>query len=80
VLGPRDRVQLRKLDVSRIAEGEAVVRSGLVPGDRVVIDGQVRLRDGVHVSVKPGPQPSATEPRSPETEGPPVMPGSGQRP
>jgi hypothetical protein len=31
------------------------VRSGVMPGDRVVVDGQVRLRDGASVVIKPGP-------------------------
>jgi membrane fusion protein, multidrug efflux system len=79
VLGPQNRVQLRRIEVDRIVQGEAVIRSGLVPGDRVVVDGQVRLRDGAQASVKPAP-PSAIKPRSPESEGPPVMPGTGHGP
>jgi multidrug efflux system membrane fusion protein len=55
VVGPDLKATLRRLDVDRTTGTEVVVRSGVVPGDRVVVDGQVRLRDGAAVVIKPGP-------------------------
>jgi multidrug efflux system membrane fusion protein len=47
------KVKLRHVEVARSTEEIAVVRSGVRPGDRVVVEGQVRLRDGMDVSVQP---------------------------
>jgi multidrug efflux system membrane fusion protein len=48
------KAKLRNVEIARSNEKIAVVRSGLRPGERVVVEGQVRLRDGAAVSVQPG--------------------------
>jgi multidrug efflux system membrane fusion protein len=63
------RAKLRRLVVLRTTPTLALVRSGLNPGDDVVVDGQVRLRDGIAVSVKP-----ALDRRKGEDAGSEVMP------
>ena len=54
VAGPGDTVQPRKVTLGPIVDGLRVIRSGLAPGDRVIIEGQQRVRPGMKVSVKPG--------------------------
>lgn len=50
VLGPADTVQYREVTLGPVIDGLRVVRSGLRPGDEVVIDGLQRIRPGVKVS------------------------------
>jgi membrane fusion protein, multidrug efflux system len=49
-------VEFKIVTVDRIVENEAVIRSGVVPGQTVVTDGQLRLTPGakVKVSAEPG--------------------------
>lgn len=47
--------------VARTAENEEVIAHGLEGGEKVVIDGQDRLRDGSKVSIKPSLDGSAPE-------------------
>jgi RND family efflux transporter MFP subunit len=54
VVGPKDVVQPRTLVLGPVVDGLRVVRSGLAPGDRVIIEGMVRVRPGVTVSPRPG--------------------------
>jgi multidrug efflux system membrane fusion protein len=61
------KAELRAVVVARVTAGEAVLRSGLEAGERVVIDGQVRLAPGAAVSIGeaprapgPGPVPTAS--------------------
>jgi multidrug efflux system membrane fusion protein len=48
-----NKAKLRSVEVARSTEAVAVIRSGVRVGERVVTEGQVRLRDGMNVSVKP---------------------------
>jgi membrane fusion protein, multidrug efflux system len=52
-------VEVRPLQVVATYQGDALIAEGLSPGDRVVVDGQYRLRPGVRVVVasesKPDP-------------------------
>jgi multidrug efflux system membrane fusion protein len=60
VIGPDGRAEPRSVDVIRTTATQALIRTGLKPGEQVVTDGQLRLRKGTRVSVKPtGPGPSA---------------------
>jgi multidrug efflux system membrane fusion protein len=59
VVGDSHKAELRHLVTARTVASEIVVERGLSPGERVVTDGQVRLRDGVDVVVKPPPGPAA---------------------
>jgi membrane fusion protein, multidrug efflux system len=44
----------KPVDIGELDHGLRVIRSGLVPGDRVVIDGLVRSRPGMKVTPAPG--------------------------
>jgi multidrug efflux pump subunit AcrA (membrane-fusion protein) len=55
--------------VLRTTATEALIRSGLQPGEQVVTDGQLRLRKGTKVAPKPaspkaGPSSAAASKRS----------------
>jgi RND family efflux transporter MFP subunit len=53
---------VRQVVLERQFEGETMIKSGLAPGDIVVTDGQLRLRNGSHVvprGLKPAGAPSA---------------------
>ncbi len=52
VVDGNQRAQLRQLVVARTTGGLAVIDKGLEPGDVVVTDGQVRLRDGAAVEIE----------------------------
>ena len=49
VIKPDDTVERRAVDVAAIQDGIAVVTKGLSPGERIVVDGQYRLTEGVRV-------------------------------
>lgn len=53
VVDGENKARLRRVTLKRRTETRAIVASGLAPGDRVVVDGLVRLKDGTAVSVKP---------------------------
>src|SRR5260221_6194512 len=55
VIGKDARASIRRLEVERTIGGEVVVTKGLAPGEQVVIDGQVRLRQGSAVQIKAAP-------------------------
>lgn len=60
VVGPDGRAEPRSVDVIRTTATQALIRSGLKAGEQVVTDGQLRLRKGTKVAVKPAsPGPSA---------------------
>jgi len=52
VLRDNDVVELRNVDVGESIRDEILVRSGVQAGERVVIEGSERLRNGVQVEVK----------------------------
>ncbi|HEU5076106.1 MAG TPA: efflux RND transporter periplasmic adaptor subunit [Polyangiaceae bacterium] len=52
VIDAENKARLRRVTLKRRTEAQAIVASGLVPGDRVVVDGLVRLKEGTPVSVK----------------------------
>jgi multidrug efflux system membrane fusion protein len=54
VVKPDQTVELRQVNVARTEGDDAVVASGLAPGDRVVTTGQLRLAPGMRVSVGQG--------------------------
>ena len=53
VIGQNDTVERRAITVASIQDGLAVVSKGLTPGERVVVDGQYRLTEGVRVTPRP---------------------------
>ncbi|MCU1286008.1 MAG: efflux transporter, family, subunit [Acidobacteriales bacterium] len=59
-----DIADLRRVTVKRTVGGESVIQSGVKPGERVVIDGQIRLVKGSKVEIKASkdiPQPPSKE-------------------
>jgi multidrug efflux system membrane fusion protein len=53
LVNPNNTVSVRPVKLG-VTEGNRVeIRSGLAPGDHVVIDGADKLRDGAKVAVRP---------------------------
>lgn len=50
VAGPDGKAEARKVTVSRIADGWAVIADGLKAGEKVVVDGQSRLTPGARMA------------------------------
>ncbi|MFG1349682.1 efflux RND transporter periplasmic adaptor subunit [Xanthobacter autotrophicus] len=64
-------VSVRPVTLGVTAGEKVEVLSGLAPGDQIVVEGADRLRDGAHVTVRPGVA------RTPPAAGaPPVQPGT----
>lgn len=53
VIGPDDKIEPRRLDVSRVVNNAWIVEKGLAAGDRLVMDGFQRIRPGMVVSPVP---------------------------
>jgi len=58
VIAPDGSVEPRPLQVAGTHLGDALIAAGLAVGDRVVVDGQYRLRPGTKVIVAPEPKPA----------------------
>ncbi|WP_240506026.1 efflux RND transporter periplasmic adaptor subunit [Erythrobacter colymbi] len=54
VLGKDNKVEMRNVELGPMVEGLRVVRSGIKPGDKVVLDGLARLQPGAVVTPKAG--------------------------
>ncbi len=52
VVTPELTAEARKVEVSRMFDGQAVIKSGLQPGERVVTDGHLRLAPGAKMVIK----------------------------
>ncbi|HVY71891.1 MAG TPA: efflux RND transporter periplasmic adaptor subunit, partial [Verrucomicrobiae bacterium] len=50
-------VQIRPVKVGQIDQGEALIESGLTPGEKVVVDGQYKLQPGSKVKLGQGGPP-----------------------
>ncbi len=53
VVGPDDKATMAPIQVALIQDGQAVIASGLTAGQRVVVDGQYKVKPGV--TIKAGP-------------------------
>lgn len=60
VLGKDNKVEMRNVELGPMVEGLRVIRSGLKPSDKVVLDGLARLQPGAVVT----PKQSAIKPRA----------------
>jgi multidrug efflux system membrane fusion protein len=60
VVEGNNRAALRRLRIRRRVGDVAVIEHGLKPGERVVTDGQIRVRDGVPVELKRAPAQAAS--------------------
>jgi membrane fusion protein, multidrug efflux system len=54
VIKPDDTVETRPVTVAQISGGQALIDSGLAANEQVVVDGQYKLKPGVHVAVLHG--------------------------
>jgi multidrug efflux system membrane fusion protein len=62
-------VELRLVRVDRTINGKTVIAQGLAAGDRVVVDGQLRLNNGTRVAIqKPEAAPAPKSPPVPVAE------------
>lgn len=52
VVKPDNTAEARKVKVSRTVDGKSVIAQGLEAGERVVIDGQLRLNNGSRVNIR----------------------------
>jgi multidrug efflux system membrane fusion protein len=53
VIKPDSTVELRPIAVAQLRDGVALIDTGLSAGERVVVDGQYKLRPGARVDAKP---------------------------
>jgi membrane fusion protein (multidrug efflux system) len=78
VVGPDDRVELRRIEADRQVDQRWVVRRGLQEGETVVVQGLQKVRPGIVVN--PVPDQAAAAPASPGAAGPAAAPDSGGGP
>ena len=65
VIGKNDRVLRRAVEIGESEGGLSVVTKGLKPGERVVVEGQYRLKNGARVAPRPlRPQASMAKARA----------------
>lgn len=57
VVGPDNKVQLRRVELGPSVQGLRVVTSGIAEGDKIVVDGVQKISDGALVDPKPAPPP-----------------------
>ena len=76
-----DKAELRTITAGVDYEGMTVIDKGIVPGEQVVTDGQIRLSPGAKIAIRtPGQQGQAASPAGP-AGGPqaPAAPGPAQK-
>jgi len=54
VVNPDNTVAIRSIKVAQIADGQALIDSGLQANEQVVVDGQYKLQPGTHVTLLHG--------------------------
>jgi membrane fusion protein, multidrug efflux system len=69
VVGPNDQVELRPVRTSRVVRDRWLVEEGLVPGDRLIVEGTSKVKPGQRVKPVPAGQPSAAPRPSPSASG-----------
>jgi multidrug efflux system membrane fusion protein len=82
LVGADDTVSVRTIGVGPLDGGLYAVNSGLTPGERVVVDGADRLRDGAKILIAAGGDGSdghAAPPQGGETPAKQEAPGKGHR-
>jgi RND family efflux transporter MFP subunit len=62
VVGPDNKVQLRRVEVGASVDGKRIIDKGLADGERIVVDGVQKISDGAPVDPRPAPDtPGATK-------------------
>ena len=56
LIRPESTVELRLVRVDRTSSEKTVIAEGLAAGDRIVVDGQLRLSNGTRVAIQPPPK------------------------
>jgi RND family efflux transporter MFP subunit len=79
VLDDDNVVSYRKIEVGSLVYGLRVVREGLKPGERIVVNGLQRVRPGIAVTPEPGEIELAPEPLGPEDAVPVQLPAVSRR-
>jgi membrane fusion protein (multidrug efflux system) len=69
VVDSHDKVAFRNVKVGPRVDGLWVIEEGLKPGEKVVVEGLQRVRDGATVSPKPVPSPTGGSAAEPTVEG-----------
>jgi len=72
VVGPDDKVSLRRVEVGPSVDGMRVIQKGISEGDSIVVEGVQKISDGATVDPKPAPPPAAATPSG----SPPASPGT----
>jgi len=54
VINADSTVAVRPVKVAQVSGGQALIDSGLVAGEQVVVDGQYKLQPGIHVTILQG--------------------------
>ncbi len=69
VVGPDDKVQLRRVEVGPSVQGCASIDKGVNEGERIVVEGVQKISDGAQVVPKPVPDASSSgsSPNAPVT-------------
>jgi membrane fusion protein, multidrug efflux system len=69
VVGPDDKVQLRRVEVGPSVQGLRVIDKGVNEGERIVVEGVQKISDGAQVVPKPVPDASSSgsSPNAPVT-------------
>jgi membrane fusion protein (multidrug efflux system) len=82
VVGSDNKVSIRNVDVAFMTREEAVIVSGVSAGERIVVQGTEKVKDGCSVTPLPGP-PAASGPAAPnpgEGAGTKTMPAASPSP
>jgi len=59
VVGPDNKVQLRRVELGPASKGMQIITKGVAEGDRIVVDGVQKVSDGALVDPKPAPTETA---------------------
>lgn len=71
VVGPDNKVSIRNVNVSFMTREEAVITSGVSPGDKIVVQGTQKVTEGCTVTPLPAASPTSAAPASPAEKGAP---------
>ena len=65
VIGPDNKVRLRKIEVGPSSHGLQIVTNGVAEGDRVVVEGVQKVSEGALVDPRPAPETTPAASSSP---------------
>ena len=79
VLKPDTTVEYRSVQIGRLVDGLRIVRSGLKPGERIVVNGLQRVRPGMKVAPAVAPMDTTPPAVAADTGRGAPTPASGER-